>query len=183
PILYGSCIILSDPHSGISTTPLLIRKVTKGRVSLEDGGEVGQMQRVALQRFDEGSHSSQEYLSAGRKIFGPQDVVRDPLVFEAPRGSSVKTYGVRVVTDLIDDYLCWTIVGIAKFQYTFFDALNRNCNIPDTINPFPMLLSPPIYRQPIGRLELTVANFLCSDEITGEDRPLDVYFGSLGPVP
>ncbi|KAJ7463112.1 beta-trefoil DNA-binding domain-containing protein [Mycena galericulata] len=183
PILYGSCIILSDPHSGISTTPLLIRKVTKGRVSLEDGGEVGQMQRVALQRFDEGSHSSREYLSAGRKIFGPQDVVRDPLVFEAPRGSSVKTYGVRVVTDLIDDYLCWTIVGIAKFQYTFFDALNRNCNIPDTINPFPMLLSPPIYRQPTGRLELTVANFLCADEITGEDKPLDVYFGSLGPVP
>jgi len=91
--------------------------------------------------------------------------------------------GVRVITDDVDDYLCWTIVGISKFQYTFFDAFGQNNNIPDMpITPFPTLFTAPVYRQTNNTIELTVANFFYADPTTGAHTPLDVYLGNLGPL-
>jgi len=83
----------------------------------------------------------------------------------------------------VDDYLCWTIVGISKFQYTFFDAFGQNNTIPEMpITPFPTLFTPPAYRQASNSIELTVANFFYSDPTTGAHTPLDVYLGNLGPL-
>ncbi|KAJ7487483.1 hypothetical protein B0H11DRAFT_2013560 [Mycena galericulata] len=193
PVTYGCSIILSDTHSGISTSPLIIRKVDKGRVSPDDGGPVSQMQKIALQRVN--PDGTRHYLSAAGPIPGTQGVVAPPapgsssqagshpLLFQSPRVRDEMKDGVRVITDDVDDYLCWTIVGISKFQYTFFDAFGQNNNIPDMpITPFPTLFTAPVYRQTNNTIELTVANFFYSDPSTGAHTPLDVYLGNLGPL-
>ncbi|KAJ6604544.1 hypothetical protein DFH09DRAFT_1123054 [Mycena vulgaris] len=193
PVTYGCSIVLSDTHSGISTSPLIIRKVDKGRVSTEDGGPVSQMQKIALQRVN--ADGTRHYLSAAGPIPGTQGVIAPPapgsssqagshpLLFQSPRVRDEMKDGVRVITDDVDDYLCWTIVGISKFQYTFFDAFGQNNNIPDMpITPFPTLFTAPVYRQANNTIELTVANFFYADPTTGAHTPLDVYLGNIGPL-
>lgn len=126
PVQYGCEIVLSDTHTGISTSPLVIRKVDKGRVSPEDGGPVSQMQKIALQRVNpDGSH---HYLSAAGPAPGgitpgviappapgmSSQAGTHPLLFQAPRIREESKDGVRVIVDEVDDYLCWTIVGICQ---------------------------------------------------------------------
>jgi recombining binding protein (suppressor of hairless) len=121
-VTYGCEIILSDTHSGISTSPLIIRKVDKGRVSADDGGPVSQMQKIALQRVN--PDGTRHYLSAAGPAPGAQGVIAPPapgsssqagshpLLFQSPRVRDEIKDGVHVLTDDVDDYLCWTIVGI-----------------------------------------------------------------------
>ncbi|KAJ7125688.1 hypothetical protein C8R43DRAFT_1135260 [Mycena crocata] len=151
------------------------------------------MQKIALQRVN--PDGTRHYLSAAGPIPGTQGVVAPPapgsssqagshpLLFQSPRVRDEMKDGVRVITDDVDDYLCWTIVGISKFQYTFFDAFGQNNNIPDMpITPFPTLFTAPVYRQTNNTIELTVANFFYADPTTGAHTPLDVYLGNLGPL-
>ncbi|KXN81134.1 Transcription factor cbf11 [Leucoagaricus sp. SymC.cos] len=123
PVTYGSEIVLSDTHSGISTSPLIIRKVDKGRVSNDDGGPVSQMQKIALQRVS--PDGSRHYLSAAGPLPGTNGVVAPPapgmstqagthpLMFQSPRIRDEVKDGQRIISDEVDDYLCWTIVGIS----------------------------------------------------------------------
>ncbi|KAG6832314.1 hypothetical protein H0H92_003547 [Tricholoma furcatifolium] len=193
PVTYGCEIVLSDTHSGISTSPLIIRKVDKGRVSAEDGGPVSQMQKIALQRVN--PDGTRHYLSAAGPIPGAPGVVvppapgmssqtgTHPLLFSSPRVRDEVKDNVHILSDEVDDYLCWTIVGISKFQYTFFDALGQNNSIPEMpITPFPTLFTAPLYRQTGNSLELTVSNFFYEDPKTRMSTPLDVYLGNLGPL-
>lgn len=193
PVTYGCEIVLSDTHSGISTSPLIIRKVDKGRVSAEDGGPVSQMQKIALQRVN--PDGSRHYLSAAGPLPGTPGVVAPPapgissqagthpLLFQSPRVRDEVKDGVRIISDEVDDYLCWTIVGISKFQYTFFDAFGQNNNIPEMpITPFPTLFTAPVYRPNNNSIELTVSNFFYEDPKTRTQTPLDVYLGNLGPL-
>lgn len=129
PVTYGSEIVLSDSMSGIATAPLIIRKVDKGKISPEDGGPVSQMQKIALQRVN--ADGSRHYLSAAGPVPGTPGVVGVPtpgmasqagthhLLFQAPRLREEVKDGVRAVSDEVDDYLCWTIVGICKFLAGF----------------------------------------------------------------
>ena len=125
---YGSEVVLADTVTGVQTAPLIIRKVDKGRIVPDDGGPVSQMQKIALQRVNpDGSH---HYLSAAGPVPGTPGVVAPPapgmaaqsgthhLLFQAPRLREEVKDGVRTVTDEVDDYLCWTIVGICKHLYT-----------------------------------------------------------------
>ncbi|KAF7965666.1 hypothetical protein HWV62_42388 [Athelia sp. TMB] len=195
PVQYGCEIILSDTLSQISTSPLVIRKVDKGRVSPEDGGPVSQMQKIALQRVN--PDGSRHYLSAAGPVPGgitPGVVVppapgmssqagTHPLLFQAPRVREETKDGQLVLLDEVDDYLCWTIVGISKFQYTFFDAFGQNNTIPDVpITPFPTLFTAPVYRPANNTIELTVSNFFYDDPKTRAQTPLDVYLGNIGPL-
>ena len=120
---YGSEIVLSDTVSGTQTAPLVIRKVDKGRIAADDGGPVSQMQKIALQRVN--PDGTRHYLSAAGPMPGTPGVVppntpgaaqpgSHPLLFQAPRVREEVKDGVRVITDEVDDYLCWTIVGICK---------------------------------------------------------------------
>ncbi|KAF9569870.1 hypothetical protein CPC08DRAFT_677768 [Agrocybe pediades] len=194
PVTYGCEIVLSDTHSGISTSPLVIRKVDKGKVTHDEGGPVSQMQKIALQRVN--PDGSRHYLSAAGPIAGTPGVVAPPapgmssqagthpLLFQSPRVREEIKEGFRIVSDEVDDYLCWTIVGISKFQYTFFDAFGQNNNIPELpITPFPTLFTAPIYRPNTNSVELTVSNFYYTDPTTRQQTPLDVYLGNLGPLP
>jgi recombining binding protein (suppressor of hairless) len=106
-----------------------------------------------------------------------------PLIFQSPRVREDVKDGVRTVTDEVDDYLCWTIVGISKFQYTFFDALGPSNSIPELpVTPFPTLFTAPVYRPANNALELTVSNFFYENPKTRDQTPLDVYLGSIGPL-
>ncbi|KAF8634475.1 hypothetical protein AX15_000915 [Amanita polypyramis BW_CC] len=193
PVTYGCEIVLSDTLSGISTGPLVIRKVDKGRVSADDGGPVSQMQKIALQRVN--PDGTRHYLSAAGPMPGTPGVVAPPapgmssqagthpLIFQTPRVRDEMKDGVRIITDEVDDYLCWTIVGISKFQYTFFDAFGRNNTIPTMpITPFPTLFTAPVYRPTNNTIELTVSNFFYEHPTTHQQTPLDVYLGNLGPL-
>ncbi|TDL28716.1 hypothetical protein BD410DRAFT_811780 [Rickenella mellea] len=192
PVTYGCEIVLSDSLSGIATAPLIIRKVDKGKISAEDGGPVSQMQKIALQRVN--PDGSRHYLSAAGPMPGTPGVVAPPapgvssqagthhLLFQSARVREEMKDGVRVVTDEVDDYLCWTIVGISKFQYTFFDALGNN-NIPEMpITPFPTLFTAPVYRPTNHQVELTVSNFFYENPKTGQHSPLEVWLGDIGPL-
>ncbi len=110
-----------DTHSGISTAPLVIRKVDKGKIVTDDGGPVSQMQKIALQRINQ--DGTRHYLSAAGPMPGsagtmspaPGQAGSHPLIFQSPRVREDVKDGVRTVTDEVDDYLCWTIVGICKW--------------------------------------------------------------------
>ncbi|KAJ3509799.1 hypothetical protein NLJ89_g5023 [Agrocybe chaxingu] len=193
PVTYGCEIVLSDTHSGISTSPLVIRKVDKGKVTHDEGGPVSQMQKIALQRVN--PDGSRHYLSAAGPMPGTPGVVAPPapgmssqagthpLLFQSPRVREEIKDGFRIVCDEVDDYLCWTIVGISKFQYTFFDAFGQNNNIPELpITPFPTLFTAPVYRPANNTVELTVSNFFYDHPTTRQQTPLDVYLGNLGPL-
>ncbi|KAI0067802.1 hypothetical protein BV25DRAFT_1794514 [Artomyces pyxidatus] len=189
-VTYGSEIILTDTHSGISTAPLIIRKVDKGKIASDDGGPVSQMQKIALQRIN--PDGTRHYLSATGPIPSGQPSGMAPpagqagshvLIFSSPQLKEDVKDGVRTVMDELDDYLCWTIVGISKFQYTFFDAFGPNNSIPEMpVTPFPTLFTAPVYRLANNTLELTVSNFFYDDPKTQTQTPLDVYLGNLGPL-
>lgn len=125
---YGCEVVLSDTLTNITTSPLVIRKVDKGRVSPEDGGPVSQMQKIALQRVN--ADGSRHYLSAAGPVPGPPGVGPStpgvssqsgthPLIFAGPRVREEMKDGVRVLSDEVDDYLCWTIVGICMSRTSF----------------------------------------------------------------
>ncbi|KAI0361304.1 hypothetical protein OH77DRAFT_1391043 [Trametes cingulata] len=193
PVTYGSEIVLADTVTGVQTAPLIIRKVDKGRIVNDDGGPVSQMQKIALQRVN--SDGTRHYLSAAGPIAGTPGVSGSsapglsnqagthPLLFQSPRVREEVKDGARVITDEVDDYLCWTIVGISKFQYTFFDAFGLNNNVPEMpITPFPTLFNTPAYRSQSNTLEMTAANFFYEDPKTRHQTPLDVYIGNIGPL-
>ncbi|OSC99497.1 hypothetical protein PYCCODRAFT_1373098 [Trametes coccinea BRFM310] len=192
PVTYGSEIVLADTVTGVQTAPLIIRKVDKGRIVNDDGGPVSQMQKIALQRIN--SDGSRHYLSAAGPIAGTpgagpsppglsNQAGTHPLLFQSPRVREELKDGVRVITDEVDDYLCWTIVGISKFQYTFFDAFGLNNSVPEMpITPFPTLFNTPAYRSQSNTLEMTAANFFYEDPKTKHQVPLDVYVGNIGPL-
>jgi len=104
-------------------------------------------------------------------------------LFQSPHIRDEVKDGIRVISDEVDDYLCWTIVGISKFQYTFFDAFGQNDHIPEMpITPFPTLFTAPVYRPANNTMELTVSNFFYEDAAERTQKPLDVYLGNLGPL-
>lgn len=131
--MYGSEVDLMDQQTGFSTGRLLIRKVDKGRVLTEDGGPVSQMQKVALQRIN--ADGTRSYLSAA----GPQQPTLNgnisvsstsgsisgsipvhsssisgthSLTYVPPRVKEEVVNGQQTEVDDIDDFVCWTIVGI-----------------------------------------------------------------------
>lgn len=111
----------------------MIRKVDKGRVSPDEGGPVSQMQKIALQRVN--PDGSRHYLSAAGPIPGTPGVVAPPapgmstqagthpLLFQSPRVRDEMKDGLRIISDEVDDYLCWTIVGICRYFLSIVYAL------------------------------------------------------------
>lgn len=123
PVTYGSEVVLQDTLSLVTTAPLFIKKVDKGKISDEEGGPVSQMQKIALQRVN--PDGSRHYLSAAGPLPGATGVVAPPpapgsasqtgthhLLFSPARVREEVKDGARLVHDEVDDYLCWTIVGI-----------------------------------------------------------------------
>lgn len=149
---------MSDTHSGISTSPLVIRKVDKGKVTHDEGGPVSQMQKIALQRVN--PDGSRHYLSAAGPIPGTPGVVAPPapgmssqagthpLLFQSPRVREEIREGFRVVCDEVDDYLCWTIVGICAYLPLTFRYIGLHTQHPQqnsSTRSSTLLAKAPIY--------------------------------------
>ncbi|KAF7729570.1 hypothetical protein EC973_004245 [Apophysomyces ossiformis] len=134
PINYGTEIILKDCQTGVASPPMIIRKVDKGRIASCAFGPVSQMQKIALQ-LASSVKDQPVYLSAAgtmnescdgdgsgcNNTSAWLDFARSRLVH--PDKSSLD-----LTHEEVDDYLCWTIVGIAKFERTFTYEDNNNSN-------------------------------------------------------
>lgn len=153
-MIYGCEVILTDQQTGINTGPLLVRKVDKGRIVPDDGGPVSQMQKIALQRLN--PDGSRTYLSAagphpavvgqglasasptaaqGSQLPPVQQLTTTtggthPLHFQPPRiREEADIDGTHVQVDEVDDYICWTIVGICEFPFHRISALPLSISI------------------------------------------------------
>ncbi|CAG8500525.1 37_t:CDS:2 [Scutellospora calospora] len=147
-ITYGSEVVLSDPTTGFISDHLIIRKVEKGRIAQGACGPVSQMQKIALQCVRMNGRES-HYLSAAGPITmdSPQlqdqctvsgaspflgyqssrvvhmqnvDFAKEPFRMVSMQNIPCsKSDTTSTIVEEVDDYLCWTIVGISKFQYQY----------------------------------------------------------------
>ncbi|KAN0060070.1 hypothetical protein ACQY0O_008043 [Thecaphora frezii] len=121
-----------------------------------------------------------------------EDVHRDnegnSVAFVSPKTKVVaKEHGPGTkVVDEVDDTFAWSVIGISRFEFSFFDTSATEaskdegpCEVP--ITPFPLITSMPTYDQHTHTLSTTVTNFIVSAAITAEKVPLDVWIGPLGP--
>ena len=156
PITYGTEIILKDVNTGISSPPLIIRKVDKGHVVHGSYGLLSQMQKIALQLSSSATSSSTPlYLNAnGLAMNSPEsdngnvnhntsawiDFIpsKTPTTAASASASSTGEKG-----EAVDDYLCWTIVGISKFEYSFPETPQQQQQQQQLIDYTTRQLSPP----------------------------------------
>ncbi|CAG8496012.1 11178_t:CDS:2 [Cetraspora pellucida] len=148
-ITYGSEVVLSDPTTGFISDHLIIRKVEKGRIAQGACGPVSQMQKIALQCVRMNSRESHYLSAAGpitmdspqlqdqctvsgaspflgyqsSRVVHMQNVefAKEPfrLVSSIQNIPCTKSDATSTIVEEVDDYLCWTIVGISKFQYQY----------------------------------------------------------------
>jgi len=177
------------------------------------------MQKVALQRVVHNSSEPLTYLSAA----GTSPDVNDRAGSDSPSSSSPtstssssnailgyqpsrvvhKTLGggdseVAVsgyTVEEVEDYLCWTIVGINKFEYTYFEALppssessSSSSSSPSSafqpliihpITPFPTLTSTPTYKPSTHTLDMNVSSFFSDAH---QQQPMEIWLGHHGPL-
>lgn len=111
------------------------------------------------------------------------------IVYVTPKNVTVAkehSSGTKVV-DEVDDAFIWTVIGVSRFEYSYFDTSATQaskdegpCEVPMT--PFPLITSMPSYDQTKHTLVTTVTNFIVPAAITSDPIPLDVWAGSLGPL-
>ncbi|KAF9921769.1 hypothetical protein FBU30_008184 [Linnemannia zychae] len=188
PITYGAEIILTETETGLQTDRLIVCKVENGRIQQNATGPICQMQKVALMSTERNEDGEPVYLSAvgndhqvGRYMdhstttkallnYQPSTMIGGNPDFLKPGG---------------DDFLCWTIVGISKFEYTYFESLPpaSESETPHPITPFPTLMKNPVYNAASHTLELVVSNFYAPAGAKQEDQaPMHVWLGSRGPL-
>ncbi|KAI9261188.1 hypothetical protein EDC94DRAFT_609417 [Helicostylum pulchrum] len=132
-VTYGTEIILRDSQTGVQSPSLIIRKVDKGRIAQCAYGPVSQMQKIALQLAST-IDSQPIYLSAAGSLSDnsvPGTTTTDAT--SSNNNTSINTWldyspsrlvqpeqmTLELSYEEVDDYLCWTIVGIAKFEYDY----------------------------------------------------------------
>ncbi|KAI9235144.1 MAG: hypothetical protein BYD32DRAFT_64190 [Podila humilis] len=184
PITYGAEIILTESATGIQSDRLVVCKVENGRILEGAVGPICQMQKVALKSLERSTESEPVYLGA---------------LGEEHQGGRFLDHGVSTTTTLkyqpsqmvegakpgSDDFLCWTIVGISKFEYSYFESLPtssspRSGALCHAITPFPTLLKEPVYNAVSQALELSVSNFY--SQLDGKPMPMQIWLGSVGPL-
>jgi hypothetical protein len=203
PITYGTEIILKDVNSGVSSPPLIIRKVDKGQVVHGAYGLLSQMQKIALQLSSSSNSSNPLYLNANGTAMNLQEsdnnnnngnVNHNTSAWVDFISSKQTTTNNNEKIESVDDYLCWTIVGISKFEYTFNEqpqsrqpimdnSNNRQLSPPPSpprsIIPFPVISSVE-YASASHSLQVSGQNLMQSLPYT---RLLEFYLGSYGPLP
>lgn len=226
PVVYGSEIILRDTQSGIESPPLCIRKVDKGRIIHTAEGPVSQMQKIALQLVSTNNDNEHQrmYLSAAGPAISPPSPAQSSPMDDNGNSNNINAAATwleyvssRVVADKprqdpierVDDFVTWTIVGIAKFHYSYAEPIvedNSSTRSPEAISsnvhvtsnhssnqkmpqPSPPPSPPPRRIMPLP----LVSSVRCYDmdtlELTGQHllqpssgRLLDVWLGAHGPL-
>ncbi|KAJ1940378.1 hypothetical protein FBU59_003828, partial [Linderina macrospora] len=165
-LYYGAEIVLVETRRNFTSPVMVIRKVERGRLVPDARSPVSQMQKVALQLKPHSPHDEPRFLKAD---VGHYSQVSDPTAsavrFDDPDGSPeltfesiagallTRTRSRDLVTDSmaaanqgveIDDFFCWTIVGIAGFSYSFSLPKTHSHALPvASINPIPRVIGTP----------------------------------------
>ncbi|KAG0301747.1 hypothetical protein BGZ97_002646, partial [Linnemannia gamsii] len=116
PITYGAEIILTETATGLQSDRLTVCKVENGRIIEGAIGPICQMQKVALQSTRRSADDRPLYLGAGG-----DDHQGGRFMDHTTATNTVLRYEPTTKTEYYrpgsDDFLCWTIVGISKFEY------------------------------------------------------------------
>jgi hypothetical protein len=187
-VTYGTEIILRDSQSGVTSPSLIIRKVDKGRIAQCAYGPVSQMQKVALQLAST-VDSQPIYLSAAGAI--ADNSIHDTSSSSNNSNTWLDYSPSRLVQsseasyEEVDDYLCWTIVGIHQFEYEFDEAAHYEKPVQHTPPPSPPRhLTPyPLLTQ-IDYLGDHTLNVIGQHLIQAAPVPrlLDLWLGTHGPL-
>ncbi|KAF9432593.1 hypothetical protein BGZ76_010587 [Entomortierella beljakovae] len=186
PITYGAEIILTETTTGIQSDRLVVCKVENGRIQENATGPICQMQKVALMSTERNENGEPVYLSAvgndhqvGRYM-DHSSATRTVLKYQP---STMASGNNDIMKPGSDDFLCWTIVGISKFEYTYFESLPADSEAHHPITPFPTLMRNPVYNAASHTLELVVSNFYSQIGDQTSQTPMYVWLGSRGPLP
>ncbi|CAO3656339.1 unnamed protein product [Mucor hiemalis] len=205
-VTYGTEIILRDSQTGVQSPSLIIRKVDKGRIAQCAYGPVSQMQKIALQLAST-IDSQPIYLSAAGAMSDNSVHGSDSSSSSSSMSNSSNTWldyspsrlvqpekmTLELSYEEVDDYLCWTIVGIAKFEYDYYenDLEGEQQDITDvaefkppatTTTTTTTITTPPQSPQ----RHITPYPILTSIEYKSDDHTLDVVGQHLiqaAPVP
>ncbi|KAI8636747.1 hypothetical protein BD408DRAFT_425588 [Parasitella parasitica] len=132
-VTYGTEIILCDSQTGVRSPSLIIRKVDKGRIAQCAYGPVSQMQKIALQLAST-IDTQPVYLSAAGSMndnsvnaasasepLSNNNGSNTWLDYSPSRLVQPEKMTLELSYEEVDDYLCWTIVGINKFEYEYYE--------------------------------------------------------------
>ncbi|KAF9917470.1 hypothetical protein FBU30_000742 [Linnemannia zychae] len=116
PITYGAEIILTETATGLQSDRLIVCKVENGRIIEGAIGPICQMQKVALRSTRQSADDRPLYLGAGG-----DDHQGGRFMDHTTATNTVLRYEPTTKPEYYrpgsDDFLCWTIVGISKFEY------------------------------------------------------------------
>ncbi|KAI7903109.1 uncharacterized protein BX663DRAFT_486358 [Cokeromyces recurvatus] len=188
-ITYGTEIILKDIHSNTSSPPLIIRKVNKGQIIHDDSyGLVSQMQKIVLQLA---STTTPLYLNSNG----------NPMTSSTYQHTNAWTNFVaskmeKDKTERVDDYLCWTIIGISKFECHYPEVQQQSASFnhhPTTLKQLSPPPSPPTTRSIIPYPIISSIQYIASSHslnITGENliepapylKAVTFWLGAYGPL-
>jgi hypothetical protein len=161
-ISYGTEILLKDIQTGITSPPLIIRKVEKNKIIYDAFGLLSQMQKVALQLAN--NTSDLFYLNSNGKTI------------ENDLNNNVYIDFTEIKDQQVSDYLCWTIVGINKFEYEFIKQPPIEIQQPNSPPP-----SPP--RSIIPFPTISCIQYIPSTHsIRVPSTELNYYLGRQGPL-
>ncbi|KAI8878701.1 beta-trefoil [Backusella circina FSU 941] len=206
-ITYGTEIILRDSQTGVSSPPLIIRKVDKGRIAPCAYGPVSQMQKIALQ-LSSSINSQPVYLSAAGSMSDNSisSATSDHHSISPANSTGYGTWidhtpsriihpeqnSLEMSYEEVDDYLCWTIVGIAKFEFEYYENdVDEQIRVekpeteiippvspPRCITPFPILTSIH-YNSGDHTLDVIGQHLIQAAPVP---RLLDLWLGTHGPL-
>ncbi|KAI8373100.1 beta-trefoil DNA-binding domain-containing protein [Radiomyces spectabilis] len=145
-ITYGTEIILEDVNTGVTSPPLILRKVEKGHIASCSFAPMNQMQKVALQ-LSSSVGKEPMYLSCDRVSPSCQGDVVDDANNNYAHSATIwlDFFRSRCLADgkeAVDDFLCWTIVGVSRFEYTYAEpdvveasSWSPSCPAPPSLSP------------------------------------------------
>ncbi|KAI1319553.1 hypothetical protein EDD11_003823 [Mortierella claussenii] len=185
PITYGAEIILTETATGLQSDRLIVCKVENGRIQENATGPICQMQKVALMSTERGPDGEALYLSAvgnDHQVGRYMDHSTTTKTVLKYQSSTMANGNTDIMKPGSDDFLCWTIVGISKFEYTYFESLPADSESHHPITPFPTLMKNPVYNAASHTLELVVSNFYSQIGDQTSPVPMNVWLGSRGPL-
>ncbi|KAH9817870.1 beta-trefoil DNA-binding domain-containing protein [Melampsora americana] len=206
-VTYGSEVELIDFVTGVSSGPLVVRKVEKNKVQKDATGPISQMQKLAFCKVDRNDGSaiyvsalepgrfpsppelgSPFEMSGGNELNGmsygqPSQQAPPPalhaLQYQAPRATLAPEERGGMTLDEIDDSVAWTVIGVAHFSHTFFDLSHNYPQIPhEPITPSPVIISRPEIELEAMTLRMSMTGFF-----DPEARPMEIWMGPIGPLP
>ncbi|KAG1457419.1 hypothetical protein G6F55_005944 [Rhizopus delemar] len=173
-LTYGTEIILRESRTGLSSPPLILCKVDRGRLVESAYGPVSQMQKIAL-RLASSDPQHPVYLSAAGSMSSEQDTHQTWLDYSPSR---------KLEQEEIDDYLCWTIVGIHTLEGEFDERQPTTPSSPPPeqprlVNPYPYLTHLQ-YKPETNTLEAIGQHLIQAAPVP---RLLEPWLGTHGPLP